>query len=160
MKKILVFISVLFLFSACQFQNLPAGSPNSIQNPAQSGENTLAVNFNQPFQLKPGETAVLNQFTVKFNQVESDSRCPQGVQCIWQGEAKLNMLDKGFLVTTDQPVPVEISTLNPKINLGGDAGVGYFLELEDLKPFPQAGNTIKPQDYETTFKIIKEEGDN
>lgn len=55
--------------------------------PACSTRN-IYTNPGEEFYLKFGQTASIQgeDMTIKFTQVVSDSRCPSGVQCVWQGE--------------------------------------------------------------------------
>lgn len=38
-----------------------------------------------------GETVVLGDVSITFEKVVEDSRCPEGVQCVWAGNAKIQV---------------------------------------------------------------------
>lgn len=41
--------------------------------------------------VKFGESIVFEDYTVKFAEVLSDSRCPENVTCVWAGEAEIRL---------------------------------------------------------------------
>ncbi|MFA5125961.1 MAG: hypothetical protein WC462_03080 [archaeon] len=53
-------------------------------------QNTPGFSFNQPFQVKEGVTYQANDLSIRVISF-TDSRCPSGVQCIWQGELGVNL---------------------------------------------------------------------
>ncbi len=56
---------------------------------AQSGEVTVAL----------GETASLNGLALTFDAVAEDSRCPVGVDCVWEGQARVSLMAGGQEMT-------------------------------------------------------------
>lgn len=82
----------------------------------------------QELQMKPGEqrSADRGRITVKFVSVVEDSRCPMNAQCIWAGNAKIQIaVSKGKAA----PKFVELNTgLDPNsVKL-----YGYTITLEGL----------------------------
>jgi hypothetical protein len=82
-----------------------------------------------------------------FKTVLSDSRCPTGVLCVWQGEAvilvnvKIGSVDYGDF---------KMSTYgNPStINVGK-----YYVKFINLDPYPVYGQSIDPDSYVGYFLI-------
>ncbi len=68
MKKSL--LAIIILFSTFAF-----GQEDSAETPK------IAV------KVPKGETVVLKGISIKFMEVMEDSRCPEGVDCIWAGRA-------------------------------------------------------------------------
>ncbi len=68
MKKSL--LAIIILFSTFAF-----GQEDSAETPK------IAV------KVPKGETVVLKGVSIKFMEVMEDSRCPEGVDCIWAGRA-------------------------------------------------------------------------
>ena len=74
------------------------------------------------------KTATTAKITVKFVSVEEDSRCPEGTQCIWAGNARVKItLAKGkkaaktfMLNSTTQPNTITFE--------------GYDITFVDLEP--------------------------
>jgi len=116
--------------------------------PEQSGK-AKQLSLGQPFTLKMGQEARFKDERVKirFISVAEDSRCPQGVNCIWAGNAKVSMvLEKA----SSKPVIVELNTLSePRVGNVMD----YQITLTDLSPYPQANKTINRKDYTATIVL-------
>lgn len=89
-----------------------------------------------------------SKLKIKLLEVVEDSRCPEGAQCIWAGNAKIKVLiDNG---TTKQEFVMNTNT-GPK----GDSFSGWAIYLEELSPAPKTGPTIDPQLYKAKFKIVR-----
>lgn len=91
-----------------------------------------------------GKTVEVKDQRVKvtFRSVVEDSRCPQGEQCIWAGNAGIVLsVAKG----SDPPVDVTLNTAKEPRDAGYD---GTQIRLVDLRPHPKSGATVKASDYE------------
>jgi hypothetical protein len=103
------------------------------------------------FDLRPGEvvTVEANKLVVTFKQVSQDSRCPDGVQCVWAGDATVHLdanpgqanAASADLHTNTQGGPAQ-ATLN-----------GYTVQLVALSPYPKNGQQIQPGDYVATLRV-------
>lgn len=103
------------------------------------------------FNFREGKSFVLNEDytsndnTLTFRIVDmQDSRCPEGVYCIWQGEAK-------FKVAVDVPVndTIELSTFDKKTGILEN----YHFELIEVSPYPVINTEIRPEDYRVRLII-------
>lgn len=73
-----------------------------------------------------------------------DSRCPQGVDCIWQGEVSVNIS-----VSIDQAYQLSLqSVTHPK-----DTIQNYEFELMGADPYPVYNEEIRNEDYEVRLKV-------
>jgi hypothetical protein len=97
----------------------------------------LLVSEGESFRLLEGQAARLrgSAFRVAFIARTGESRCPLGVQCIWEGEAEVEMA-----LSISGP---ETDTLRVRGYLVGSAGrttavsrFGYRVSLDDLAPYP------------------------
>lgn len=96
--------------------------------------------------LKVGESAEVGDRVVTFTAIREDSRCPSGVECVWAGDAAVELLvDAGGEPT----VIVLHTTLEPRSTLAA----GLRLTLLRLEPQPLAGEQIPPGDYEASLQI-------
>ena len=95
-----------------------------------------------------GKTIAFEDLAFKFVAVESDSRCPKAVQCIWAGEAivLIDVFKKGKKVEEKRIV------FSPTAQL--ENTIGNLFSSEKLKisgfniaPYPEYINTIKPEEY-------------
>ena len=86
-----------------------------------------------PFRIALGGTATVAGTAVRFESVVSDSRCPEGVQCVWEGAASVR------LVVGGEPLLLSIPRSGPpgegEPPVGASAG-GLHLEALALTPTP------------------------
>ena len=105
--------------------------------------------LDQPFELRVGQTATVagQGLTVSFEAVPSDSRCPTGVQCVWAGNAVVQVV----LAKDGKAAGFELNTnLEPK----SANYLNYTIELVSLAPYPTAKNPSIPQSqYRATFVV-------
>lgn len=98
----------------------------------------------EEFQLRFGQTAILsdNGLSIKFLSVGEDSRCPEEVRCIWEGNARIaiQVAHSGFALNT---------TLEPKEVTHS----GYVVRLISVNPYPKYGQEIKPSQYVVTLVV-------
>lgn len=89
-----------------------------------------------------------SQLTVKFLSIVEDSRCPQDVQCIQAGNARIK-------VEISNGVTKEIFEMNTTIGPKGASFSGYAIYLEELMPMTKANAKIKNTDYKGKFKVVR-----
>jgi hypothetical protein len=124
--------------------------------PSRAPEEALAsasasVSLDQPFELRVGRSATVagEGLTVSFEAVPSDSRCPTGVQCVWAGNAVVQVVlskdGKAFgaeLNTNLEPTSVDY--------------LNYNVALVSLAPYPTAkGGAISQSQYRATFVVTR-----
>lgn len=90
-----------------------------------------------------GATVPVENMGVKLLRVIEDSRCPQGVQCVWAGSAKV------LVQITDATGK---NTQKEVVFSGGKVAPLYSKEgveivLRGLAPYPKASSKIDPKDY-------------
>ncbi|MEZ5040502.1 MAG: hypothetical protein R2828_11430 [Saprospiraceae bacterium] len=108
----------------------------------------------EPFTLKIGEKKVDSQnkdLLVHFNKVKQDSRCPKGVNCVWEGEVVaelvLGKLGKDTLELTFRPG-------REKAAVG--RAMGHHFRFQEVKPYPEKGVALKAEDYIITLEVKAE----
>jgi hypothetical protein len=128
---LLIVLLVPLLVSACVSDNIKAS-------------------LGKEFTLPAGKTAVISgeNFSIKFEKVTGDSRCPSDVVCIWAGEAKCDTVFtyKG----NDYPVTLTAGGGNPD-NYAFENYKVYF----DLQPYPVSTQQIAPGDYRLILTVTK-----
>jgi hypothetical protein len=112
---------------------------------------TNVVSPSREFTLRPGQKVSLRgtKLKIRFVSVVEDSRCPKGVQCVWQGNAKGSFELSGIrrrssvlrLNTGMEPKEAEYS--------------GYTVRLVKLTPEPTSGERINPRKYVATLVVLK-----
>jgi hypothetical protein len=91
--------------------------------------------------LLPGQQLELEEFSVEFLGVTSDSRCPEQVTCIWPGEAKilLGISENGQYYERE----VVIMGKRLVLTLIGDLEI----QVLQLSPYPETATGIAPEAY-------------
>lgn len=109
--------------------------------------NGPTVPIDKEFVLAPGESSVVDEISVRFVGVVSDSRCPSDVNCVWQGDAQVQIL-----VTTSrrtQEYELHTSDMKPV------AHDGFTIHLVQLQPYPISVQKIQSDEYRVTLKVTK-----
>ena len=137
----LPFIVLLSGCAASAGNRLTCETPTE-QNPA------LGSSFN----LRYGERSTLagENLTLTFVQVLQESRCPVGVQCIWEGNARVG-------VRAGKP-PSGSATLELNTSRRYDTEAtyqGYKVHLLNVVPHPGHGHTLQATDYCANLKIVR-----
>jgi hypothetical protein len=89
---------------------------------------------------------------VKFVQVLEDSRCPEGLQCVWAGRARIELeVNDGRSSET-----VELSTGSEEE--GTAKAGGLVIHFAQLDPHPEEGQTTEPSEYVATLDVEVEGG--
>lgn len=89
------------------------------------------------------------QLTVKFVSVLDDSRCPEDANCIWAGNAKIQIKlkkSKGAWKTFE---------LNSNLTEKTVEFAGYKIKLTDLDPKPRTNIRINRHGYTATLSVEK-----
>ena len=118
---------------------------------SQRPANKKAVQLDREFDLRIGQAAILTAagLGISFTAVTEDSRCPQGVDCIWAGNAIVQIsLSKDHAGSQDLDLNTE---LEPKERRYGQ----YRVRLVRLRPHPKKDMTIGKKDYVATFAVHK-----
>lgn len=92
-----------------------------------------------------GETVFINGVLITLNSIVSDSRCQEGVQCIWAGSVVANV----FLRSDTDSETVNIET--------GKAAIGFDSFLVSIESVSPAKTVSGPdlQDYILTLKVVE-----
>ena len=118
---------------------------------AQQSRKAEVIRLGQEFDLKINQEAMIEgeALAVVFESVLEDSRCPEGVDCIWSGNAKIR-LRSGKQKQT--PAAVELNT-----NVGSKSSsyLNYEISLVALKPRPKADKPVQPNEYRATLIVTK-----
>jgi hypothetical protein len=101
----------------------------------------------QPFSIKMGEKVLVgdSRLKIRFLSVAEDSRCPQGVTCVWAGNAAVRVkIGKSDAVTLNTGIaPKELEIGDHKVKLVG------------LTPYPRENVKIDQASYEATLLVSK-----
>jgi hypothetical protein len=136
-KRITFALLVLFVFFSPLF--------------AQQSRKAEVVRLGQEFELKINQEAAIEGegLAVAFDSVLQDGRCPEGVDCVWAGNAKIKVqLSK----QKQTPGAIELNTgVSPK----SSSYLDYEIKLVALNPRPKADKAVDPKEYKATLIIAK-----
>ncbi len=111
---------------------------------------TLSALLNVPFTLAPGQTARIESegMDIRFVDVTGDSRCPQGVECIWAGQVTCAMEITGNNILNQV-------TLSDSAGSGAATGQDFqnYHIFFSVTPSPVAGKLIDAKDYRLTLTV-------
>jgi len=110
-------------------------------------EQGFTIGKEASFQVNQLYTSANGQYTLKITEV-SDSRCAEGVQCVWQGEVTV----KGEWTENTNKSTFEIHSVVSTQTKQPD---GYTIQIVDAKPYPKYGTESKPEDLVVTLLIKK-----
>lgn len=138
---------MLWILAACQ--------PATVLPP-------VTATLNNEFTLETGQSVSVKKtdFTITFNAVLSDERCPSEIECMASGPVTVSIS-----VQEDGETPTMV-TLQTFTDNDGRAPIGPFEGIEDrieigdyviqvvgVLPYPQKLSGIKVSDYQATFMV-------
>jgi hypothetical protein len=118
----------------------------SSDSPAGPDEPTLG----KPFDVRANETAVLASegLRITFQKVRNDSRCPEGVSCVWEGDAEV--------VLQVETAPEDRAEMGLHTNHRFPSAASflkYRVVLQELRPLANASKPVAPEDYVATLVV-------
>jgi hypothetical protein len=112
-----------------------------------------AVRVNKEFTLRKGQRVTVkgSSLSLKFVAVESDSRCPKDVKCVWAGNAAVQVQASSgrrskTLTLNTGPGGAFVNEIEYK---------GYHIKLVDLRPYPRSDRQTAAEDYALTLLVTK-----
>lgn len=130
-------------------------------NTPQTGMNSTSAKNDALISLSEGENKFLKEYdmNITFKGVSEDSRCPEGVNCIWAGVAVAQVEVMG---TATRPVILNLaSTENPGRNYHQSADFnGYTITLKTIAPYPTSaeGTSALKGKYTIGISVQKSAG--
>lgn len=107
-----------------------------------------------PFSVKIGQTALGPEalgFSIRFDKMKADSRCPMGVKCITAGKADMELsILKG---DTRKAVLLSFTTTQGIGNV--TEFEGYDIRVVGVTPFKQENKEISPEQYAIAISVTK-----
>lgn len=101
-------------------------------------------------ELKYGESLSVNSksLIIEFSKLEMESRCPEDVICVWEGEGIIELTTK---FGNSEKKEIHLGT--PKIETVVIQGIPYQFTLVKLLPYPKSDKHYTPEDYIAYIKI-------
>jgi hypothetical protein len=142
-KLIMILTIVTFMFSCEKSNNFPNYDNMDV---------TAKFDLSNPVVLSDGDCAGDPQTHtyICLYSVLNDSRCPEGAECFWEGNAKVRFK---FIRSDEQPV---FFNLNTNLGFTNDTIVScYKFTLKALYPYPSLKNIILHKVYKAEIEIEK-----
>jgi hypothetical protein len=144
MRKLIAIFAILTLMFSCQkginfpsFENMDVTSEFVLNNSIILSEKECA-----------GDAGTRTY--VCFESVLGDSRCPEGVECFWAGNAQAKFR---FVAANNNPV---FFNLNTNLGFTNDTTIGgYKFTLKSLSPYPSIKDIILSKTYKAEIEIEK-----
>lgn len=89
--------------------------------------------------------------SVEFNELITDSRCPEDVICVWEGDAELQFQ----LINNSDSILFSLHS-NKSFSNSDSTVFGYNIELVNVEPYPNTQIEYKPSDYSAYIVITKQ----
>lgn len=104
-------------------------------------------------ELGVGDTARVPETpaSVTFVRVVEDSRCPKGVQCVWEGDATIEVR-----VMWDGAEPELVQLHLTRRTTGDVVAKGLRLSLHRLDPYPEQNRPIDSRDYRAALVVTSD----
>lgn len=102
----------------------------------------------QKIQVNNQKKFTRSKITVKFLSLIEDSRCAEGTNCVWAGNAQIK-------IEVSKQGAKEIFELNTNLKPKSVKFEGYTIELISLVPTPKENIRINRNGYVATFAVSK-----
>ncbi|WP_338375995.1 hypothetical protein [uncultured Flavobacterium sp.] len=122
-------IIVLFIFISCASKQVV-------------NENEILINSNSL-------TNVGNDYEMKISKIISDSRCPEGVSCVWAGEVQLELeIYKNQKLERSEALSINYKTLEQNKQFFADY-ISTNKKIKDIlvQPTKKEGQNIELKEY-------------
>ena len=153
LSLVLIFLMLISAIAGCNAKNTTTTvviSPTTTATTATTTPGTLPALLNVQFTLAPGQTVRIQSesMDIRFVDVTGDSRCPQGVECIWAGQVSCAVdITKNNILNQ--------VTLSDSAGSGASTGQDFqnYHIFFSVTPSPVAGKLIDAKDYRLTLTV-------
>jgi hypothetical protein len=110
--------------------------------------------LSEKFELPVGGSARIasTDLTVVFEEVESDSRCPTGVTCVWEGDGVVHLC---LGASPQTATSLRLHTRESASQKARHAGL--VIQLVELRPYPAGDVPVDSATYRVRLVVSREE---
>lgn len=133
LRYVIIYTAIVFvLLAGCDGNQMP-----------------IAVGLGEVFTIGVGQSAQIasEDMEVTFIEVIGDSRCPQNVNCVWEGVAS------SHIKITHEGVDYSIVLNQPGLTEQASETFINYTVTYSLNPYPREGEEIPPEDYLLTLNV-------
>ncbi len=151
MKK-LVQVSILIIVVGAMILFYTCSGGNQIKKQG-FREKQIAASFDKSFELAFDQTAFIesDSLSIKFSNVAEDSRCPEGYDCVWQGQAKIAVK---ILSGNNDLGEINLTSLAGHDSLAHENFNRYSIKLLKVGP-PKRDSQLELSDYNVMLLISR-----
>ncbi|HZL10145.1 MAG TPA: hypothetical protein VFC65_09115 [Prolixibacteraceae bacterium] len=110
-------------------------------------DQTFTIGKESTFRMNQLYISADGQYTLKISEI-GDSRCPEGLLCIWSGEISVN----GEWTENKNKTNIELHSVLKDLQT---EPTGFSFQIVDAKPYPKIGTETKPEDLVISLLIQK-----
>jgi hypothetical protein len=107
----------------------------------------------QTARIDHGQSRTIVGLEIRFQSVASDSRCPKGETCVWEGDATVVVSVRGYGAPAAR-VELHTSAKGPSEAVHGE----WTIRLLSLDPYPVTGHAVDPATYVATIAVARTPG--
>ena len=112
----------------------------------------LPLDIREPVTLTFGTERQLNDdLKLSFAQLVEDSRCPQTVVCVWQGNGAIRL----DVTTRAGFQPVKLNTVGSTDMPSTASALGWTFTLLKLEPERKTPDPVPPLQYRATIQVTR-----
>jgi len=108
-------------------------------------DSTITFGKDTSFRINQLYTSTNGQYTLIITEI-ADSRCPIGAECFWSGEVNL----KGEWTVNNNKSTFDIQSVGKLLDI---QPAGYFIQIIDVKPYPDLAVDAKSAEKVVTLLI-------
>ena len=110
--------------------------------------NELKLNQSNAIHIFETKTSVSNELSITMDAILSDSRCPEGAICIWEGNAMVR-----YMISRNNQCDTIILNTHGSDGFPSDTALhSLTFNLQDVTPYPHTNQSIPYNKY--TSKLI------
>ena len=157
MRRLLALLPAALLLSAagCGTSGPAAGdgseaasaSQEAAPVPSETAPAPREAALGAPLRLDVGEAVLVGGHTLRFVEVTEDSRCPQGVTCVWEGRARVRLAVDDY----SRELTVRYAGMRDGDTAEWSVG-GLTVVLDALTPYPGSGDDGAPTEAVVTVR--------
>lgn len=144
MKYFIAISFIALLFGSCA-EHAISGKCSQLNPKLWTETTTISITI--------GNSVCNNESGIAFTKVVSDSRCPKGANCIWEGEIKIEL---HVFTGNDTLRTIEIGSKQNSAEVTVDEK-DYVITMKRVQPEPVAGEQINPREYVVMLEVSLKE---
>ena len=119
-----------------------------VSTTSQNSQTVSQQEVGKAFGMKIGDAIAVNDLRLTFQRVESDSRCPSDVVCVWAGDGEIAL-------KIEQSGKAAVAALHTTLEPKKTEWNGYTIQLVSLAPAPKSTAQIDPADYRAEILVTR-----